>query len=87
MQKPPRSTPRESTKEMVRNIGRELAEIEQARRHCHRNGLAEPRITGIWLAHLLICSSELLQILLIDTARRPRLLVAAPESDLNLLLG
>ena len=84
MQKPHRSTPRESTKEMVRNIGRELAEIEQARRHCHRNGLAEPRITGIWLAHLLICSSELLQILLIDTARRPRLLVAAPESDLNL---
>ena len=87
MQKPPRSTPRESTKEMVRNIGRELAEIEQARRHCHRNGLAEPRITGIWLAHLLICSSELLQNLLIDTVRRPRLLVAAPESDLNLLLG
>ena len=84
MQKPHRSTPRESTKEMVRNIGRELAEIEQARHHCHRNGLAEPRITGIWLAHLLICSSELLQNLLIDTARRPRLLVAAPESDLNL---
>ena len=84
MQKPHRSTPRESTKEMVRNIGRELAEIEQARRHCHRNGLAEPRITGIWLAHLLICSSELLQNLLINTARRPRLLVAAPESDLNL---
>ena len=84
MQKPHRSTPRESTKGMVRNIGRELAEIEQARRHCHRNGLAEPRITGIWLAHLLICSSELLQNLLINTARRPRLLVAAPESDLNL---
>ncbi len=30
MQKPPHTIPRESTKAMVRNIGRELAEIEQA---------------------------------------------------------
>jgi len=30
MQKPPHTTPRESTEAMVRNIGRELAEIEQA---------------------------------------------------------
>ena len=30
MQTPPRPTPRESTEAMVRNIDRELAEIEQA---------------------------------------------------------
>jgi hypothetical protein len=30
MQAPPRPTPRESTEAMVRNIGRELVEIEQA---------------------------------------------------------
>jgi hypothetical protein len=30
MQKPPHASPRESTEAMVRNIGRELAEIEQA---------------------------------------------------------
>jgi hypothetical protein len=29
MQTPPRTTPRETTEAMVRNIGRELAEIEQ----------------------------------------------------------
>jgi hypothetical protein len=30
MQTTPRSTPRETTEAMVRNIGRELAEIERA---------------------------------------------------------
>jgi len=34
--------------------------------------VAEPRITAAALAHLLLCSRDLLQNLLIDTARRPR---------------
>jgi len=34
--------------------------------------VAEPRITATGLAYLLLCSCELLQNLLIDTARRPR---------------
>ena len=73
MQKPPHATPRESTEAMVRNIGRELAEIEQALDHCRGDRVAEPRLTGSWMAHLLISSRELLNNLLIDTARRPRL--------------
>jgi hypothetical protein len=43
MQKPPHATPRESTEAMVRNIGRELAEIEQAIDHCRGDRVAEPR--------------------------------------------
>jgi hypothetical protein len=54
MQKPPRAIPRESTEAMVRNIGRELAEIEQAIGRCRGDRLAEPRLTGTWMAHLLI---------------------------------
>ena len=69
MQKPPHATPRESTEAMVRNIGRELAEIEQAIDHCRGDRVAEPRLTGTWMAHLLISSNELLINLLIDTAR------------------
>ncbi|MCS5694058.1 hypothetical protein NZK33_19045 [Cyanobium sp. FGCU-6] len=57
---------------MVRPIGRELAEIQQAMSRCRRDALAEPRLTGTWMAHLLISSRELLHNLLIDTARRPR---------------
>jgi hypothetical protein len=57
---------------MVRNIGRELAEIEQAMRRCRGDLVAEPRLTGTWMTHLLISSRELLQNLLIDTARRPQ---------------
>jgi hypothetical protein len=72
MQKPPHAIPRESTEAMVRSIGRELAEIEQAIDHCRGNHVAEPRLTGTWMAHLLISSNELLINLLIDTARRPR---------------
>jgi len=72
MQKPPRSSPRESTEAMVRNIGRELAEIEQAIERLRGDLLAEPRLTGTWMAHLLINSKELLHNLLIDTAKRPR---------------
>jgi hypothetical protein len=79
MQTPPRPTPRESTEAMVRNIGRELAEIEQAIGRCRGDREAEPRLTGTWMAHLLISSRELLQNLLIDTGRWPRSLVAAPE--------
>ena len=84
MQKPPHAIPRESTEAMVRSIGRELAEIEQAIDHCRGNHVAEPRLTGTWMAHLLISSNELLHNLLIDTARRPRLHSAAPKPDPNL---
>ena len=72
MQTPPRPTPRETTEAMVRNIGRELVEIEQAISGCRGDHEAEPRLTGTWMAHLLISSRELLQNLLIDTARRPQ---------------
>jgi hypothetical protein len=71
MQTPPQPTPRESTVAMVRNIGRELAEIEQAIRQCRGDLVAEPKLTGTWLAHLLISSRELLHNLLIDMATRP----------------
>jgi len=83
MQNPPHATPRESTEAMVRNIGRELAEIEQAIGHCRGDRVAEPRLTGTWMAHLLISSNELLINLLIDTARWPRLRAAAPQPDPN----
>jgi len=72
MQKPPRSFPRENTEAMVRNIGRELKEIRAAHAHSRGDLVAEPRITAAALAHLLLCSQELLQNLLIDTANRPR---------------
>ena len=72
MQTPLRPTPRETTEVMVRNIGRELAEIEQKMARCRGDALVEPRLTGTWMAHLLISSSELMHNLLIDTARRPQ---------------
>ncbi len=72
MQTPPLPTPRETTEAMVRNIGRELAEIQQAISGCRGDHEAEPRLTGTWMAHLLISNRELLQNLLIDTARRPQ---------------
>ena len=53
-------SPRESTEAMVRNIARELAEIEQAISRCRGDRVADPRLTGAWLAHLLI-----------ESARRP----------------
>jgi len=71
MQTPPSSSPRETTEAMVRNIGRELAEIEQAMRRCRGDLVAEPKLTGTWMAHLLISSNALLHNLLIDTAKRP----------------
>jgi hypothetical protein len=48
----------ESTEAMVRNIARELAEIEQAISHCMGDRVAEPRLKGTWLAHLLIESAH-----------------------------
>jgi hypothetical protein len=78
MQTPPRPTPRETTEAMVRTIGRELAEIEQAIDRCRGDLIAEPKLTGSWLAHLLISSRELLHNLLIDTARKPQR-INAPE--------
>ena len=57
---------------MVRNIGREIREIRAALVNSREDLVAEPRITAAALAHLLITSKELLQNLLIDTARRPR---------------
>ena len=65
---------------MVRHIGRELAEIEQAIAHCRGHAEAEPRLTGTWLAHLLISSRELLHNLLIDTAHRPLLIGPARQN-------
>ena len=46
MQIPLRPSPRESTEAMVRNIVRELAEIEQAISCCRGDRVAEPRLTG-----------------------------------------
>ena len=78
MQIPLRPSPRETTEAMVRNIARELAEIEQAISRCKGDRIAEPRLTGTWMAHLLISSKELLHNLLIDTARLPQR-INAPE--------
>lgn len=71
MPTPPRPTPRETTEAMVHNIGCELAEIEQAIGHCRGDLVADQKMTGTWMAHLLISSRELLHNLLIDTVRRP----------------
>jgi hypothetical protein len=69
---PPRPLRRESTAVMAANIGRELTDIRAALAHSRGHLVAEPRITVAALAHLLLCSRELLQNLLIDTASRPR---------------
>jgi hypothetical protein len=63
---------RESTAEMAANISRELAVILRSLAQGRGDLVAEPRLTAAAMAHLLICSRELLQNLLIDTARRPR---------------
>lgn len=72
MQDHPRPAPRESTAAMVRHIGRELAAIQKAIRRCRGDAQAEARLTGAWMAHLLVSSTALLHNLLIDTATRPR---------------
>jgi hypothetical protein len=66
---------------MVRHIGLELAEIERAMARCRGDGAAEPRLTGTWMAHLLICSGALLHNLLVDTARRPRRIEPPGQGD------
>lgn len=63
---------RESTAAMALNIGREVAVIRAALADSRGELVAEPRLNGVALAHLLLCSRELLQNLLIDTARRPQ---------------
>ena len=69
---PTRPLRRESTAVMAANIDRELREIRAALARSRGDQAAEPRITAAALAHLLFCSRELLQNLLIDTAKRPR---------------
>ena len=69
---PTRPLRRESTAVMAANIVRELREIRADLVLSRGDLVAEPRITVAALAHLLLCSRELLQNLLIDTARRPR---------------
>ena len=49
--------------------------------YCQVDLLAEPKVTAAVLIHLLVSSAELLRNLLIDTARRPRLVIAAAEPD------
>ena len=71
---------RETTEAMVLNIGRELAEIEQAIRQCRGDLVAEPKLTGTWMAHLLVSSKELLHNLLIESATRPEFLMSHPGS-------
>ena len=66
------SMQRENTEAMAANISREAVELRAALAHSRGDLVAEPRITAAGLAHLLLCSRELLQNLLIDTARRPR---------------
>jgi len=72
MQTPPPPTPRKTTEAMVRNIGRELAEIKQAIGRCRGDDVAEPKLTGSWMAHLLISSRELLHNLLIESVKKPQ---------------
>ncbi|MCP9901948.1 hypothetical protein KBZ12_15415 [Cyanobium sp. Cruz CV13-4-11] len=63
---------RETTEAMVRNIGQEVHELRAALADCRGDLVAEPKVTAALLAHVLVSSRELLQNLLIDTARRPR---------------
>jgi hypothetical protein len=69
---PTRPLRRESTSVMAANIGRELRELRAALADSRGDLVAEPRITAAVLTHLLLCSRELLQNLLIDTASLPR---------------
>lgn len=62
---------RESTAEMAGNSEREARELRAALAACRGDRDAEPRVTAALLAHLLVSCRELLQNLLIDTARRP----------------
>jgi hypothetical protein len=57
---------------MAANIGRELRELRAALANSRDDQVAGPRIIAPALAYLLLSSRELLQNLLIETARRPR---------------
>ena len=72
---------------MVGNIGRELAEIERVMGRCRGDGVAEARLTGSWMAHVLISSKELLHNLLIDTARRPGFLTPPSRQQRSNAMG
>jgi hypothetical protein len=63
---------RESTAQMAVNIGREARELRAALAACRGDGVAEAKVMAALLAHLLVSSRELLQNLLMDTARQPR---------------
>lgn len=67
----PGSMRRESTAEMAGNSEREVRELRNALAVCRGDRDGEPRVTAALLAHLLVSSRELLQNLLIDSARRP----------------
>jgi len=75
------SMQRENTEAMAANISREAGELRAALADCRGDRVAEPKITAALLAHLLLSTRELLQNLLIDTARRPGLLMAAAKPD------
>lgn len=75
------SMQRESTAEMAANISREVRELRAALADSRGDLEAEPGVTAALLAHLLVSSRELLQNLLIDMARRPKVLEAGPGPD------
>ncbi len=71
MQIPPRTTAREITEVMVRNISRKVRELKAALAGCRGDLVAEPKVTAALLTNLLVSSRELLKNQLIDTALRP----------------
>lgn len=72
---------RETTAAMAANISRELREIRSALAQCRGHRVEEPRVMAAALAHLVTSSRDLLQNLLIDTARRPKLIVPVASSE------
>ena len=79
MEQSSRGRRRESTAEMAANISSELRENKAALAECRVDLVAEPRLTAAAMAHLLLSSKELLHNFLMDSVRRPRLLVAGLE--------
>ncbi len=75
------SMQRESTAQMAANISREVHELRAALAAGRGDRVAECKITAALMAHLLLSSRELLQNLLIDTARPPMVLKAGPKPD------
>jgi hypothetical protein len=58
MQTPPPFSPRETTEAMVRNIGRELAEMKRAMIRCRGDAQEEPSLTDTLRADRLISSND-----------------------------